>query len=38
MENVVKALDKHDEGFGYLRKTFPKLGDSKLKEGIFIGL
>ena len=37
MKIFVKALDKHGEGFGYLRKTFPKLSDSKLKEGIFIG-
>ncbi|KAJ4446671.1 hypothetical protein ANN_13368 [Periplaneta americana] len=37
MKNFVKALDKHGQGFGYLRIKFPKLSDSKLKEGIFIG-
>jgi hypothetical protein len=30
-------LDEHGEGFGYWKKTFPKLSDSKLKEGIFVG-
>ena len=30
-------MNKHGEGFEHLRENFPKLGDAKLKEGIFIG-
>jgi hypothetical protein len=37
MKNFVEAFDKRGEGFGYLKKTFPKLSVSKLKYGIFIG-
>ena len=38
MKNFVKAMNKHGMGFEHLRETFPKLGDAKLKEGIFTGL
>jgi len=37
MENFVKAVNKHDKGFEYLRNKTPKLWDAKLKESIFIG-
>ena len=36
MENFVKVMNKHDKGFEHFREKFPKLGDAKLKEGIFI--
>jgi len=38
VNKFVKAMNKHDKGFEYLREKFPKLGDGKLKEDIFIGL
>jgi len=37
MKNFVKAMNKHGKGFEHLREKFPKLGDAKLNEGIFIG-
>jgi hypothetical protein len=37
MKNFVKAMNKHGKGFEYLREKLPKLSDSKLKRGIFIG-
>lgn len=37
MKNFVKALDKNNEAFKYLKEVFPKLSDANLKEGIFIG-
>jgi hypothetical protein len=37
MKNVVKFMNKHSKGPGYLRETFPKLSDAKLQDGIFIG-
>jgi hypothetical protein len=33
----VKALDNKSEGFGYLRQTFSKLSEAKMKEGTFVG-
>ena len=36
MKNFVKAVNKQGKGFEHLREKFPKLGDAKLKEGIFI--
>jgi hypothetical protein len=36
MKNFVKAMDKNGAGFMYLRLKFPRLGNSKIKEGIFI--
>jgi hypothetical protein len=38
MKSFVKAMNKHCKDFVYLRETFPKLSDAKLKEGIFIEL
>jgi hypothetical protein len=37
MNNFIKAVNRHGKGFEYLRKKFLKLGDGKLKEGIFTG-
>jgi len=37
MKSFVKAMNKHGNSFEHLRENFPKLGDAKLKEGIFIG-
>ena len=36
-KNFVKALDKNGAGFYYLKETFPRVSDSKIKEGIFVG-
>jgi putative heme iron utilization protein len=32
----VRAMDKESEGIAYLRQTFSKLSEAKLKEGIFV--
>ncbi|GFG34989.1 hypothetical protein Cfor_01094 [Coptotermes formosanus] len=37
MKNFVKAMNKHGKGFECLKNKCPKLGDAKLKEGIFSG-
>jgi hypothetical protein len=37
MKNFINTMNKHGEGFEYLRKKFLKLSDAKLKEGIFVG-
>ena len=37
MKNFFEAMKKHGKEFEYLREKFPKLNDSKLKEGVFIG-
>jgi hypothetical protein len=33
----VEAMDKESERFVYLRQTFPKISETKQKEGIFVG-
>jgi len=35
-EIFVKVANKRGKGFEYLKDNFPKLSDTKLKEGIFI--
>ena len=37
LKNFVKGMDKTGRGFQYVRNTFPKVSDAKIKEGIFIG-
>ncbi|GBO17833.1 hypothetical protein AVEN_258044-1 [Araneus ventricosus] len=37
MKNFVKAIDCGENGFLYLRLKFPKVGEAKIKEGIFVG-
>jgi len=37
MKNFVKIMDKNGRGFEYLRKKFPNVSDTKIKDGIFIG-
>jgi len=37
MKNSVKAMNQED-AFTYLQEKFPRLGEAKLKDGIFIGL
>jgi hypothetical protein len=32
----VKVMDEEREEFVYLRKTFPKISETKMKEGIFV--
>ncbi|GBO38402.1 hypothetical protein AVEN_86225-1 [Araneus ventricosus] len=37
MKNFVKAMDCGGSGFRYLRLKFPKVSETKIKEGIFVG-
>jgi hypothetical protein len=37
MKNFVKAMNQEEAAFTYLREKFPRLSETKLKEGIFIG-
>jgi len=37
MKNFVKGMDKTGRGFEHVRSKFPNAGDTKIKEGIFIG-
>ena len=37
MKNVVKVMNQGEAAFTYLLEKFPRLGEAKLKEGIFIG-
>jgi len=34
----VKAVDEESEGFGYIRQSFPKISEAKMKAEIFVGL
>jgi hypothetical protein len=36
-ESFVKAMNQEEAVFTYLRENFPRLSETKLKEGIFIG-
>jgi len=36
-KNFVKALNKNGAGFHYLKEKSPRVSDSKIKEGIFVG-
>ena len=36
-KNSVKTLDKNGAGFRYLKEKFPRVSDSKTKEGVFVG-
>ncbi|GBN74412.1 hypothetical protein AVEN_219035-1 [Araneus ventricosus] len=37
MKNFVKAMDCGGSGFQYIRLMFPKVSETKIKEGIFVG-
>ena len=37
IKNFVKAMNKEEAAFTYLREKFPRLSGAKLKGGIFIG-
>ena len=37
MKNFVKAIDKTQAAFKYLRGKFPRLSEAKIKEGVFVG-
>jgi hypothetical protein len=37
MNNFVKAMNQEEAAFTYLRENFPRLSETKLKEGIFFG-
>jgi hypothetical protein len=36
VQGLRKVMDKECEGFAYLRQKFPKVNESKRKEGIFV--
>ncbi|GBN45565.1 hypothetical protein AVEN_270276-1 [Araneus ventricosus] len=36
MKNFIKAMDCAGSGFQYLRLKFPKVSETKIKEGIFV--
>ena len=36
-KNFFKALEKNSAGFYYFKEKFPRVSDSKIKEGIFVG-
>lgn len=36
MKNFVKALDKEGAGFRFLKTTFPKISEAKIREGVFV--
>jgi hypothetical protein len=36
MKNFVKGIDQNGAGFAYLKETFPRISDAKIKEGIFV--
>jgi len=37
MKNCVKVMNQEEAAFTYLREKFPRIIETKLKEGIFIG-
>ena len=37
MKNFVKAIDHTGSAFKYLAEKFPRLSESKIKEGVFVG-
>ena len=37
MKNFVKAMNQEEAAFTYLRETFPRLSEAKLKVDMFIG-
>jgi len=37
MKNFVKAMDRNDTAFLYLRQKFPLLSDAKIRKGVFTG-
>ncbi|XP_061419594.1 uncharacterized protein LOC133349820 isoform X1 [Lethenteron reissneri] len=37
IKNFVKAIDKTQAAFKYIREKFPRLSEAKIKEGVFVG-
>jgi hypothetical protein len=37
MKNFVKPMDQKSAGFMYLKNTFPRISDAKIKEVVFSG-
>jgi hypothetical protein len=38
MKKFVKGIiDQNGAGFAYLKETFPRISDAKIKKGIFVG-
>jgi len=36
-ENLVKAMDRNESAFEYLAEKFPRLSETKIKVGVFVG-
>ena len=36
IKQFVKAMNKEEQGFAYLKEKFPCLSETKVKEGIFV--
>ena len=37
MKNFVKVMDRTGSAFRYLAEKFPRLSETKIKEGVFVG-
>jgi hypothetical protein len=37
LKNFVKTKDQNSVKFTYFKNTFPRIGDAKTKEGVFVG-
>jgi hypothetical protein len=37
LKHLVKAMDQNSAGFTYLKNTFPRIRDAKIKDGVFFG-
>ena len=37
MKQYTKALDDSSKAFAFLRNKFPRLGEAKVKAGVFVG-
>jgi len=37
-KTFVKAMDQNSAGFKYLKNKLPRIGDAKIKEGVYVDL
>ena len=37
IKNFVKAMDRNGTAFKYLKNKFPRISNTKIKEGVFVG-
>jgi hypothetical protein len=35
-KTLVKAMDQNSAGFMYMKNKFPRIYDTKIKEGVFV--